>query len=68
MITNRKNKLAMAYKAWRSKKSFTNFFRIVEDGYTGGWYVWRIWRTACNILSGKYEALYHRYWTEDHND
>ncbi len=36
MIINGKSKLAMAYKAWRSKKSITNFFRIVEDGTPAG--------------------------------
>lgn len=65
MSIDGKSKLAMAYKAWRSNKSFANFFRIVEDGYTGGWYIWRIWRTARNILSGRYEELYRRFWTEE---
>ena len=57
-------KLMMAYLSWRKKKSIKNFSILVEDGFIGGLLVWRIGRVIKNIISGKYERLYEKYWKE----
>lgn len=60
----KQEKLAKAYMEWRKKKSFKNFKRMLADGFTGGWLVWRIWRVVWNTMSKKYEKLYQENWKE----
>ena len=60
----KQEKLARAYFKWRKKKSIVNFKRMINDGFTGGLIVWRIFRVVKNTLSGKYERLYQEYWEE----
>ena len=57
-------KLMTAYLSWRKKKSIKHFSILVRDGFSGGLLVWRTGRVIKNIVSGKYERLYEKYWKE----
>lgn len=54
-----------AYIQWRAKKSIENFRRILKDGFSGGFLVWRIWRVIRNTwINGRYEELYKERWSK----
>jgi hypothetical protein len=54
-----KKKWFIAYTLWRKKKNLYSLKCMIRFGFTGGNYLWRIWRIFKHTwIDGRYEKLY----------
>lgn len=63
-MSETERKLRDAYLLWREKKTLKNFRRMLRDGFTGGFIVWRMWIVIRHTwIDGRYEEIYNERWT-----